>query len=84
MAPTKSFGPFIDEHGLQVWFDFYFPVRLVQVYFQGSGTPALLIALWGAVTGTKSYRIEAGSVWIASELIARASALFEQQTVFAA
>jgi hypothetical protein len=75
MAPTKSFGPFLDEHGLQVWFDFYFSVRLVQVYFQGSSTPALLIPLWGTVTGKKSYRIEAGSVWIASELIARTSAL---------
>jgi hypothetical protein len=75
MAPTKSFGPFLDEHGFQVWFDFYFSVRLVEVYFQGSGTPALLIPLWGTVTGKKSYRIEAGSVWIASELIARTSAL---------
>jgi hypothetical protein len=23
MAPTKTFGPFLDEHGLQIWFDFY-------------------------------------------------------------
>src|SRR5207249_2697625 len=75
MAPTKSFGPFLDEHGLQVWFDFYFSVRLVQVYFQGSATPALLIPLWGTVTGYRYYRIEPGSVWIASELIARTPAL---------
>ena len=65
MAPAKSFGPFLDEHGLQVWFDFYFSVRLVQVYFQGSATPALLIPLWGTVTGYRYYRIEPGSVWIA-------------------
>ena len=75
MAPTKTFGPFLDEHGLRIWFDFYLPVRLVQVYFQGSSTPALLIPLWGTVTGRSSYPIEAGSVWIASELIARVSAL---------
>ena len=75
MAPTTSFGPFLDEHGLQVWFDFYFSVKLVQVYFQGSGTPVLLIPLWGTLTGQRSYRIEAGSVWIASELIARVSTL---------
>ncbi len=75
MAPTNSFGPFLDEHGLQVWFDFYFAVRLVQVFFQGSPTPALLIPLWGTVTGKTSYTVEAGSVWIASQLIARVSAL---------
>jgi len=75
MAPTKTFGPFLDEHGMQVWFDFFFPTRLVQVFLQGSGTPALLIPLWGALTGKNSYRIEAGSVWIASGLIAKAPAL---------
>ncbi|HEX9143497.1 MAG TPA: hypothetical protein VGA09_04440, partial [Candidatus Binatia bacterium] len=75
MAPTKTFGPFLDEHGLQVWFDFYFPVRLVQVYFQGGSAPVLLIPLWGTLTGTTSYQIERGSVWIASDLIARVSAL---------
>jgi hypothetical protein len=39
MAPTKTFGPFLDEHGLQVWFVFCFPVRLVQVSFQGGAAP---------------------------------------------
>jgi hypothetical protein len=73
MAPTKTFGPFLDEHGLQVWFDFYFPVRLVQVFLQGSSAPALLIPLWGTITGKKSYVIERGSVWTASDLIARVS-----------
>ena len=28
MAPTKTFGPFVDEHGLQVWFDFFYPCLL--------------------------------------------------------
>lgn len=61
--------------GLQVWFDFYFAVRLVQVCFQGSSSPVLLIPLWGTVTGKTSYSVEVGSVWIASELIARVSEL---------
>ena len=75
MAPSKTFGPFLDEHGLLIWFDFFFPTRLVQVFLQGSSTPALLIPLWGALTGKKSYRIEAGSAWIASGLIAKTAAL---------
>jgi hypothetical protein len=75
MAPTKTFGPFLDEHGLKIWFDFYFAVRLVQVFFQGSPTPALLIPIWGTLTGKTSYTVEAGSVWIASELLAKSSAL---------
>src|SRR5205807_2507074 len=27
MAPSKTFGPFLDEHGLLIWFDFFFPSR---------------------------------------------------------
>ena len=50
MAPSQTFGPFLDEHGLLIWFDFFFPTRLVQVFLQGSSTPALLIPLWGALT----------------------------------
>jgi hypothetical protein len=73
MAPTKTYGPFLDEQGLQVWFDFYFPIRLVQVFLQGSPTPALLIPLWGTVSAQQSYVIDRGSVWIASDLIARVS-----------
>ncbi|MCU1248646.1 MAG: hypothetical protein JWQ49_1675 [Edaphobacter sp.] len=75
MAPSQIFGPFLDEHGLLIWFDFFFPTRLVQVFLQGSSTPALLIPLWGALTAKTSYRIEAGSAWIASGLIAKSAAL---------
>jgi len=75
LAPSQTFGPFLDEHGLQVWFDFFFPTRLVQVYVQGGSAPILLIPVWGLLTGRKSYRIEAGSAWIASGLIAKTSAL---------
>ena len=75
MAPSQTFGPFLDEHGLLIWFDFFFPTRLVQVFLQGSSTPAILLPLWGALIARTSYRIEAGSAWIASGLIAKSAAL---------
>jgi hypothetical protein len=75
LAATNSFGPFIDEHGLVVWFDFFFPKRMISVCFEGNATPVLLIPFWGTVFPTKSYRIQAGSVWIASTLIVNDPAL---------
>jgi hypothetical protein len=75
LAPSESFGPFLDEHGLPVWFDFFFSVRSVKVYFKGQTTPVLLLPIWGSIVARKSYKIEPGSVWIASGLIARTSAL---------
>jgi hypothetical protein len=75
LAPSQSFGPFLDEHGLPIWFDFFFPTRLVQIYRQGSATPILLLPLRGLLSGSQSYRIEAGSAWIASGLIAKTPVL---------
>jgi hypothetical protein len=75
MAPSASYGPFLDEHGLQVWFDLFEPTRLVSLYLAGSSTPALRVPIWGTITGRQSYRLEAGSAWIASTLIARVPAL---------
>ncbi|MDT4897396.1 MAG: hypothetical protein QOH25_2473 [Acidobacteriota bacterium] len=75
LAASESFGPFIDEHGIQVWFDFFLPVKLVEVHIKGSNKLALLIPLWGNLTARKTYKIEPGSVWIASDLIAKNSAL---------
>jgi len=71
----NPFGPFLDEHGLPVWFDFFFSVKSVKVYFKGQTTPVLLLPIWGSIVARKSYKIEPGSVWIASGLIARTSAL---------
>jgi hypothetical protein len=82
IAPTKSFGPFVDEHGLKFWFDVFEPVTLVSVLQAGSATPVLRIPLWGTVTGRQSYRLEAGAVWVASDLIARVSALHGSFTGF--
>jgi len=75
MAATKSVGPFIDEHGLLVWFDFFHAIQMVWVCFKGSNTPILLVPVRGILAPRRSYRIEAGSVWIASHLLANNSAL---------
>ncbi len=75
MAASRSFGPFIDENGIHVWFDFFQPVRLVSVFLKGNSTPVLLIPLWGTVSPRKTYKIQGGSVWIASNLIANNSSL---------
>jgi hypothetical protein len=75
LSPSKSFGPFLTEQGLPVWFDFFFPTRLVQVTFVGSSDPILAIPVWGALSGHSSFKIESGSVWLASGLIAQDPAL---------
>ncbi len=77
MAVSRAYGPFIDEHGLHVWFDFYQPIQLVSVYLTGISSPALLIPVWGTITPRQTYKIERGSVWIASNLIAKTSQLNE-------
>jgi hypothetical protein len=70
MAVTHSYGPFIDEHGIDIWFDFFEPTRMVSVFIQGQPSPVLLVPIWGTLTARTSYRIEAGSIWIASNVIA--------------
>ncbi len=80
MAPTSSLGPFIDDLGLQVWFDIYQPTKMVHVYRKGASAPSLLIPVWGTVSEKNSYKIEPGSVWIASDLIAADAALKDHYT----
>lgn len=75
MAVTESFGPFIDAHGLHIWYDFYKPKRLIRVRLEGNSSPSLLIPLSGIISARKTYKIQAGSVWIASRLIAADPAL---------
>lgn len=70
MAPTRSLGPFVDDLGIKVWFDVFQPAKMVHVYRNGASAPSLLIPIWGTVGEKKSYKIEPGSVWIASDLIA--------------
>src|ERR1039457_4433639 len=75
LAVSDSFGPFFDEHGLPVWFDFFQPVKMVKVYVKGRSAPVLLVPVWGTIAANNSYKIEPGSMWIASDFIARTSAL---------
>ena len=75
LAPTRTYGPFLDERGLQIWFDFFFPIRAVQVFQQGGTTPILVLPIRGVLTGRQSFNVEAGSAWIASGLIAKNPAL---------
>ena len=71
MQATHSYGPFIDEHGLPIWFDFFLAIKTVKVFIQGESLPSLLIPVRGVIAAQNSYRIESGSVWVASHLIAR-------------
>src|SRR5439155_2596081 len=75
LAASDSFGPFLDEHGLPVWFDFFRAVKLVKVYLKDRSASVLLLPLRSTISARRFYRIEPGSVWIASDLIARTSAL---------
>ena len=75
MAPSSSLGPFVDDLGIHVWFDIYQATKMVHVYRKGASTPSLLIPIWGAVSEKKTYSIEPGSVWIASDLVAPDPAL---------
>jgi hypothetical protein len=75
LAVSRTFGPFIDQRGIPVWFDFYNSVRMVSVYLNGGGAAAMLIPFRGTVTPSRTFRIEAGSVWIASDLITNNSSL---------
>lgn len=75
MAPSASYGPFLDEHGLHVWFDLFEPTRFISVFFAGHALPVLRVPIWGTLMGRQSYRLEAGSAWIASNLVARVPAL---------
>ena len=70
-APAESFGPFTDEHGLPVWFDIFLSAPLVSFTFSGATTPALRARVRRTLTNAESYRLEPGSIWIASFLIAR-------------
>ena len=70
LAVAQSYGPFIDDNGLHVWFDFYIPKRLVRVRLKGNSAPSLLIPMSGIVSARRTYRIQSGSIWIASALIA--------------
>jgi hypothetical protein len=70
LAPSQSFGPISSEHGIPIWFDFFLPTRLVSVGFSAAET-ALAVPIFGLLTPRTSYKIEPGSAWLASALIAQ-------------
>ena len=75
LAPTRSFGPFMDTLGQRVWFDIFHRIVLVDVLLKGSTTLLMRLPIRGPLAGRRTYRVEAGSAWIASGLIARVSTL---------
>ncbi|MEO8108983.1 MAG: hypothetical protein ABI594_03075 [Ginsengibacter sp.] len=74
MAASETLGPFIDKHGSEFYFDFFFAIHTVQVFISGVPYPVLLVPIRGFLTERKSYTITAGSVWIASNFITRNAA----------
>src|SRR5215813_4853968 len=80
LAPSQTYGPFLDERGLQIWFDLFFPIHTVQVFQQGGTRPILLLPIRGPLAGRQSFHVEAGSAWIASGLIAKTAALADYYT----
>lgn len=70
MAPSQSIGPFLDEQRKKVWFDFFAPVLSLRFTIAGSTGPSLLIPVIRFRTASqRSFRIQPGSVWIASNLL---------------
>jgi hypothetical protein len=74
-APAQSFGPFVDEDGLPVWFDIFLPAALVSFAFSGAPSPVLRATIRPRLFGASSYSLLPGSIWIASDVIAPVSAL---------
>lgn len=74
MAASETLGPFVDKHGSEFYFDFFFAIHTVQVFVSGIPYPVLLVPIRGLLTERKSYTITAGSVWIASNFITRNAA----------
>ncbi|HYF31646.1 MAG TPA: hypothetical protein VD993_11045 [Chitinophagaceae bacterium] len=71
MKVHHTLGPFVDEFNKWYWFDFYVPVRHVQVV-RGIDI-FLLIPLEGILVPKQQYDLSAGSVWIRSQLFTSAA-----------
>jgi hypothetical protein len=81
-APAQTIGPLTNADGRLLWFDFFKIEKLVALYVQGNPNPAILfkinagfqfinINLPLAAAAGKSYKLNAGSVWINSQLLAQ-------------
>lgn len=69
LAANETYGPFIDKNGLEFYFDFFWRTHMIQFYITGVSYPVLLVPIRGIISAKKNYKIEAGSVWIASNFI---------------
>jgi hypothetical protein len=76
MAPSQSLGPFVDANGKKVWFDFFAPIQSLRFTIAGSTGPSLLIpVIRFRSVSQRSFRVQPGSVWIASNLLGPSGAL---------
>lgn len=80
--PERSLGPFANADGRFFWFDFFSLEKLVALYVQGQSYPALLFKITKGFTVISadlplaaeplpSYKLNAGSVWINAQLLAK-------------
>jgi len=80
-AAERTLGPFVNRDGRRFWFDFFRIEKLVALYVQGIPEPALLFKIRTgflffdfhlplAADARTSYRLNAGSIWINSRLLA--------------
>ena len=88
-APERSLGPFVNRDGRRFWFDFFRIEKLVALYVQGVPEPALLfkirtgfrlidINLPLSADVRPNYKLNAGSIWINSQLLACARSARKQ------
>jgi hypothetical protein len=83
-AVDHTIGPITNIDGRRLWFDFFRIEKLVALYVQGQPYPALLfkiktgfqflgVNLPLAAETRPTYRLDAGSIWINSQLLAQNS-----------
>ena len=81
-AIDKTIGPFINNDGNKIWFDFYKIEKLVALYIQGNPEPAILFNVstlrrflsfnLPLITDLlHTYKLLPGSVWINSKIFAQ-------------
>jgi hypothetical protein len=67
----RTVGPFLDLSGKPVWFDFYQMDQQVQVVRLPGAQPFLILPIPKLLLQSRaSYALPAGSIWIASQLLA--------------
>jgi hypothetical protein len=69
-AADRTFGPFLDPIGRQVWIDLYPFVRQVNLVRVAGGAPFLSIPVRGLLGPDNRLVLGPGSVWIASSMLA--------------